>query len=177
MKPVTFHKGEKHNFLGMELDFSDNGICHVRQEGHIDEMIDEWPEKFENCAKVLTPASNSLYELGGGGLLSDEKAKIFHRVVAKGLFVSCRSRPDITPTISVLSGRVRTPNKNDWEKGRRLIRYLKNTRDLHLILQYDGLAICRWYVDAAFAVHPDMKSHTGITFTLGKGAIISGSTK
>ena len=78
LKPVTFHKGDKHNFLGMELDFSEDGVCHVRQEEHIDEMINEWPEKFENCAKVLTPASNSLYELGGGGLLNDEKAKTFH---------------------------------------------------------------------------------------------------
>ena len=34
-----------------------------------------------------------------------------------------------------------------------------------------------WYIDAAFAVHPDMKSHTGMVFTLGKGAIISGSSK
>ena len=35
----------------------------------------------------------------------------------------------------------------------------------------------RWYIDAAFAVHPDMKSHAGMVFTLGKGAIISESTK
>ena len=35
----------------------------------------------------------------------------------------------------------------------------------------------KWYVDMAFAVHPDMKSHTGAVFTLGKGAIISDSIK
>ena len=35
----------------------------------------------------------------------------------------------------------------------------------------------KWFVDAAFAVHPDMKSHTGITMTMGKGAIISSSRK
>jgi len=32
-------------------------------------------------------------------------------------------------------------------------------------------------MDAAFAVHPDMKSHTGAVFTFGKGAIISDSSK
>ncbi|MEM7375777.1 MAG: Ty1/Copia family ribonuclease HI, partial [Bacteroidota bacterium] len=31
--------------------------------------------------------------------------------------------------------------------------------------------------DAAFAVHPDMKSHTGYTMTMGEGAIISSSRK
>ena len=35
----------------------------------------------------------------------------------------------------------------------------------------------KWYVDAAFAVHKDMKSHTGSIFTLGKGPISSDSTK
>jgi hypothetical protein len=34
-----------------------------------------------------------------------------------------------------------------------------------------------WYIDVAFAVHGDMKSHTGAVFTMGKGAIIGSSTK
>jgi len=28
----------------------------------------------------------------------------------------------------------------------------------------------KWWVDSSYAVHPDMKSHTGIYMTLGKGA-------
>jgi hypothetical protein len=34
-----------------------------------------------------------------------------------------------------------------------------------------------WYIDTAFTVPPDMKSHTGAVFTMGKGAIIGSSTK
>lgn len=34
-----------------------------------------------------------------------------------------------------------------------------------------------WHVDAAFGVHDDMKSHTGGTFSLGRGIITSVSTK
>ena len=44
-------------------------------------------------------------------------------------------------------------------------------------LEADDSQTLRWYVDAAFAVHADMRSHTGSTFTLGKGMIISDSTK
>ena len=40
----------------------------------------------------------------------------------------------------------------------------------------DGLAI-KWYIDASFAVHPDMRSHTGGTMTLGKGSVYSLSRK
>ena len=45
------------------------------------------------------------------------------------------------------------------------------------MLEADSTGTLCWYIDAAFAVHPDMKSHTGSTFTLGKGAISSSSTK
>ena len=34
-----------------------------------------------------------------------------------------------------------------------------------------------WSVDAAFAVHPDMRSHTGGSMTLGKGSAVSVSVK
>ena len=41
----------------------------------------------------------------------------------------------------------------------------------------DDFQELKWSIDAAFAVHPDMKSHTGSTFTMGKGAICSSSIK
>jgi hypothetical protein len=34
----------------------------------------------------------------------------------------------------------------------------------------------KWWMDAAYAVHPDMKSHTGGAFTLGSGVIYGTST-
>ena len=58
-----------------------------------------------------------------------------------------------------------------------VLNFLKNTRDDILTLEADNSQELKWYVDAAFAVHPDMKSHTGTVFTLSKGAIISDSTK
>lgn len=48
--------------------------------------------------------------------------------------------------------------------------------DDKLSLKAEG-NILIWYIDAAFAVHPDMKSHSGAVFTLGKGAVLSSSTK
>jgi len=50
------------------------------------------------------------------------------------------------------------------------MRYLHTTRGLHLTLSADDLRVIKWYVDAAFATHPDFKSHTGGTMTMGTGA-------
>jgi len=31
----------------------------------------------------------------------------------------------------------------------------------------------KWWVDSSYAIHPDMRSHMGITMTLGKGTTYS----
>jgi hypothetical protein len=47
---------------------------------------------------------------------------------------------------------------------------------LTLLEAEEGLAI-KWSINASFAVHPDMKSHTRASMTLGKGAIYLMSRK
>ena len=54
---------------------------------------------------------------------------------------------------------------------------LKNIVKLCLTLRADGSSILKWYTDASYAVHNDMKSHTGGTMTLGKVCPFSKSTK
>ena len=100
-----------------------------------------------------------------------------HTFVAKGLFACKRTRPDIHTAIAILCTRVKAPNQDDWRKLTDLMRYLNGTRNDKLILSADNLHIIKWWVDAAFAVHPDFKSHTGAGMTLGKGIIQSQSRK
>ena len=45
-----------------------------------------------------------------------------------------------------------------------------------LTLEADSLQLVKWWVDASFAVHTDMKSHTGGALSLGKGVIFGTST-
>jgi len=44
-------------------------------------------------------------------------------------------------------------------------------------LQATKDTVARWFEDAAFAVHPDQKSHTGYYMTFGSGDVISSSKK
>ena len=55
--------------------------------------------------------------------------------------------------------------------------YLRKTKDDVLILKCDGKNEVKRWVDAAFVVHPDMKSHTGAVMTMGSGAVQSISKK
>jgi len=97
--------------------------------------------------------------------------------VARALFLAKRARPDIQPPVAFLCTRVQEPTEEDWFKLIRMMKFLHGTADDSLTLSAENLSVVKWFADAAFAVHQDMKSHSGITMTMGKGAIISSSRK
>ena len=91
--------------------------------------------------------------------------------MAKGLFASKQARPDIQPTITVLSTRVQELTEGDWKKLYHLMKYSNGTTDMVLTLTANDLHLVQWFVDVAYAVHPDFKSHTGWVMTFGNGAV------
>ena len=111
---------------------------------------------------------------------SDNERKLFHQMVAKALFLCKRARPDIQPIVTLLCMRVKKPGKSDWNKLVRMMKFLNSKVNDKLILSArNGVSNIEWYIDAAFAVHPDFRSHTGATqhFKDGKGATQSISAK
>ena len=65
----------------------------------------------------------------------------------------------------------------DKEKLHRMMSFLWWTKDDCLTLEMDDSGVIEWHVDASFAAHSDMRSHTGATLFMGKGAIKSVSSK
>ena len=94
------------------------------------------------------------------------KRDIFHSVVAKLLYVSKRGRLDIQLAVVFLCTRVSCSTEQDWSKLRRLLEYLYGTLDELLTLGADDITEMKTWVDASYAVHKDMKSHTGGWFRL-----------
>ena len=174
---VKASRGKQHDYLGMEMDFSQPGSVKVKMERYVREMVATFPDQSEVQKEVVSPAAENLFQVRDGKLLESERADVFHTIVAKGLFVAKRARPDIMMTIAFLCTRVRGPTEDDWKKLVRLIRYLNGTAELCLTLAADGSNIVRWYGDASFAVHSDMKSHTGGVMTMGSGGVINVSRK
>ena len=174
-KAVEPTRGTKHEYLGMTLDFSKRGKVTVDMRAYVENMLKDFPVKLKSVAR--TPAGDNLLEKGKGKPLDPKRKEIFHTTVAKGMFLSKRSRPDIHPTIAVLSTRVLNPTESDWKKLVRLMQYLSGTLEMMLTLSADNLRVVKWYVDASFAVHPDYKSHTGAVMTLGSGAVQAISRK
>ena len=75
---------------------------------------------------------------------------------------------------------MRKPDEDDWKKLRRLLGYLKRTINLPLIIRADRVNVLKWWLDASYASHDDMREHTGRTMSMGKdryGSIVSKSKK
>ena len=110
-------------------------------------------------------------------MLSEEHADLFHHMTAKLLFLCKRSRPDIQTAVAFLCTRVKCPDIDDYKKLARVIKYLRGTSKMPLTLKADSVASAKWWVDASYAVHTDMKSHTGGAMSMGQGMIYGTSTR
>ena len=95
---------------------------------------------------IKMPVGNHIFKVENACIKLREGDKIiFHRLVAKLLFLSKRERPDIQPTITFLTMRVRNIDKYDWKKLRRVLSYLyakKNIVRLHL--NANNLNVIHW---------------------------------
>jgi hypothetical protein len=130
------------------------------------------------AGSAKTPAANHLFDTNDKAeKLDEDKAEIFHHLVAKLLYLSKRTRPDLLLAVAFLTTRVRAPDVDDWKKLARCLCYLNDNKDLDLTLEASSSVLIHWWIDASFAVHPDLKSHTGAAMSLGKGCPINISSK
>jgi hypothetical protein len=174
--PLTINRGKIHDYLGMTLDYSNEGKVIIIMSDYIKGILDELPEDMNGVS--ATPAANHLFEVNCNPSPLDTKlADFFHHVVAQLLFLCKRARPDIQTAVSFLCTRVKNPDIDDYKKLTRVMRYLRGTLNMNLTLEGNDARIMKWWVDASYAVHHDLKSHTGGILTLGKGAIYATSTR
>jgi hypothetical protein len=144
---------------------------------YVNDMLEYFPIKFRNDQVANSPASDKIFQTSVGKLLEPKRKELFHTMVAKGLFLCKRGRPDIQGAIAYLCTRVQSPNEGDWMKLIRLMKYLNGTISKILRIKADDISIVKWYVDASFAVHDDYKSQTGAVMIMGEGSVQNISRK
>jgi hypothetical protein len=173
---LTINRGAIHDYLGMTLDYSKAGYVKINMVDYVKKILTEMPEDMDGSA--TSPAADHLFKIiEGVETLDETKSKFLHATVAKLLFLCKRGRPGIQTAIAFLCTRVQQPTKHDYNKLARVIKYLRKTTDLVLRLGANNLNIIKWWVDASYGVHDNMRSHTGGTMSMGTGAVYSTSRK
>jgi len=176
---MTVSRGKVHTYLGMKLDFSVKGIVKITMFPNVEDIIKTFEEADPGAkGHKKSAAPENLFVVNEDcEKLSVDRAVTFHKITAKTLYVTKRARPDTSTSVAFLTTRVRGPDTDDWKKLKHLVQYLRATKELPLILSANGSGIIKWWVDGSFAVHPNMRGHTGGGMSMGRGFPINMSTK
>ena len=93
--PLTVNRGKVHEYLGMTIDFSEDGKVMFKMQDYVQNMIDEAPEELMK-GMASSPAANYLFETNPDAeKLGDVASETYHHLVAKLLYLAKRSQPDV----------------------------------------------------------------------------------
>jgi hypothetical protein len=169
-------RGRSHEFLGMNITFLDDHKVQINMSRYLKAARDS--SRLNISRTAATPAAKTLYDVDASSpLLPPDEATTFHRVVSQLLYVGLRGRPDLLVALCFLSTRVTCPTEQDQRKLRRLLEYIHGTLNLVLTIGALDLSTLYTFVDAAYGVHPDMRSQTGGVTSFGHGGIICRASK
>jgi hypothetical protein len=173
---MTVTRGKEHCFLGMDITYNENRTAEIKMESHLQKAMDDFHGDVKN--EAVTPHKKNLFEVDEHSeSLAKEDADNFRSVTASLLYVATRARVDILLPVGFLATRVTKCTVEDQGKLQRVLEFVKKTLHDPYILGADNLTQVRTWVDASFAVHPDMKSHTGGMISYGRGGLACKSTK
>jgi hypothetical protein len=171
-------RGKVHDYLGMTLYFTNKGEVKVTMIDYLKGVINDFPEITTGTA--ITPATTNLFDVRPDNerkVLGEEQARALHQSVVQLLFATTRARKDIQHTVAFLTTIVKSPDKDDRMKLKQLLKYIRGTIYMPLILKADSLNIVKWWVYTSYATHGDCKGHTGATMSMGTGSITGISKK
>jgi hypothetical protein len=120
-----------------------------------------WPRRS-------TPAAYTLFDTRDAPKVTAEEVKFFRSYVAKLLYLAKRVRPECLVAVAFLTTRVNAVDVDDMAKLKRVLGYLRATQHRGIVLRVNNEMAVHAYIDAAYAVHPKMESHTGSIVTIGR---------
>ena len=83
---ITVTRGEKHNFVGMDITFRDGGTVSILMNDYTTECFEAFGEPINK--KANTPAKSDLFGVSESVNLDEDKKDLFHHIVTKLLYVS-----------------------------------------------------------------------------------------
>jgi len=103
-------------------------------------------------------------------ILSGSDCQKYMSKIGSLLYLAIQTRPDILYAVAALSRYCKAPTAEYMEAVDRILWYLAGTADLGLTLHSGEGIVLYATVDASYACHKDLKSHTGCTLHIGRNS-------
>lgn len=142
--------GEIRHFLGLEVRRED-GAYFVRLKQYIEKLLDK---------HGMDQAKTAKSPMDSGYLKSQETSKlledstVYRSLVGGLLYLSVIARPDIAAAMAILGREFAAPSEADWTAAKRVLRYLKATKDSYLQLGGNSNQPLIGYSDSDWAGDP-----------------------
>jgi hypothetical protein len=174
--------GEASFVLGIEIvrDRA-RGLLGLSQKGYISKVLKRF--NMEKCSPGESPMSK------GDKLHKDQcprnkiekdamKDKPYASLVGSLMYAQVCTRPDIAFAVGILGRYQINPGPEHWVAGKKVLRYLKRTRDYMLVYKRSSELELIGYSDSDYAgCKDDLKSTSGFIFMMAGGAISWKSVK
>ena len=123
-------------FLGARYWRIQDTVVEMSKEGYIESVLDLMG--MTNCSPVLTAgARQELKSPEDEEYIGEKRHRQYRAACGKLQFASPR-RPDILYVLKELGRQLQRPRECDWKLLKHLTRYLQGTRDLALVMQFNG---------------------------------------
>jgi hypothetical protein len=164
---TTTRTGEVIDYVGMTFDFRTTGQVAVTMQRCTDDILATGGVHTTRP----TPASEELFNTReSAATVTAAESAWFRTHVAKVLYLAKRVRPECLTAVAFLTTRAAIADADDIAKLKRLLGYLRGTRERGVVLRIGGRFEVRAFIDASYGVHSASgKSHTGCAVVVGEG--------
>lgn len=165
--------GQLKQCLGMNINVYKDSIT-VDQKQYIDIILKRF--NMSDCSSCDTPMEINL-KLEKDMNNNSNKNYPYQQLIGSLMYLSVLTRPDITFSVSFLSQYNNCFNESHWKHLKRLLKYLKGTREYGLVYKKTNCNM-HGFVDADWAsCSLDRRSYTGFCFLMSNSVVSYESKK
>jgi hypothetical protein len=168
------------SYLGMTIVRDrENNHLFLNQPGYIDQLSDKFQALITPTSPSTPMPTNHAVSNITHDNLSVKEQHLYMSLVGSLLYLSVRTRPDISFAVGMCALTLKQATTNDLQLAQRILNYIMGTRHLGLSFNGNLNVSLTATADASYAMHSDRRSHFGITLHLGDstGAVHSISKK
>ncbi len=120
--------GKASHMLGMGVHQNENGIV-LEQQAYLESILDELG--YADAKPRGTPWN--AYQTNNENELDSTWTTLYRRAVGQLMYLANVTRPDVSFTVNRLASNMQAPNEGDWERVKRVLKYLRGTKDMSII--------------------------------------------
>jgi hypothetical protein len=121
--------GQLHWLLGIQITFNRDSI-ELSQEAFVDKILERF--QMNDSHPTLLPIDPNTRLTKEDSVLEAEEHRLYQSIIGSCMYLVTCTRPDLAYPVSYLSQFLAAPSKSHLTAAKRLLRYIKGTKDLKL---------------------------------------------